>query len=253
MCSSDLEFRYHYGRKAVLGAATRDNFGGRLKFRLPGFDWTIAGFQGAAPAPAVNITSIPSASLSLVPGTNTVDVNVGPDIFLQALYFKNRMLGTSFVWVLGDFLLKAASAQNHVVSRLDGSIANRLPKDSWENALGFERTFSVGSGSLTALLQGTYVKRNEKLDTNSVSLARMFDRAGMLGFRWAPSERWTLTASLLHDFLYQGNFEHLDASYKIADGWYGKLAGDFIDGKAETPLGTFKRNDRITVSLNLQK
>jgi hypothetical protein len=247
------QFKYHYGKKAVLNAATRDNFGARVKLRLSGFDWTLAGFQGAAPAPSVNITDIPSATLVLVPGTNTADFNVGPDVYLQSLFYKNRMLGTSFVWAVGEYLIKGASAQNHVVSELHGSVANRLPKDSWENVLGVEHTFPAGKGTLTALVQGTYVKRDEKLDTNSVSLARMFDRAAMLGLRWAPSERWTAVASVLWDIQYKGNLEHLEASYKLADGWAARLAGDLLDGRPETPLGTYKRNDRILLSVSMQK
>jgi hypothetical protein len=245
--------RYHYGTAAILNAANRDNFGGRVKFRLPGFDWTLAGFQGAATSPAVNITSLTLAPIVITPGTKDLDITVNPDIYLQSLFFKTRMAGTSFVWSLGEFLIKGASAQNHVISHLDGNIANRLPKDDWENALGAEHTFSVGKGSLTLLMQGTYVKRDEALDTNSVSLARMFDEAGMIGLRWAPNEKWTALASGLYDIKYKGNLEHIEASYKIADGWTGKVYGDLLGGAVETPLGTYARNDRVVISLNVQK
>lgn len=244
---------YHFGRKAVLSAATRDNFGARLKFRLPGFDWTLAGFQGAAVSPAVNITDLPGASITLNPGSSKADITLGPNVYLQALYYKTRMLGTSFVLVAGDFLVKGASAQNHVVSKLDGVIANRLPKDDWSNALGLERTFTVGAGSLTALLQGTYVKRDENLDSGSVSLARMFDQAAMVGLRWAPNEKWTVLASALYDIKYKGNLQHAEAAYKFADGFTGKLSGDLLDGETQTPLGTYRRNDRVMLSLNVVK
>jgi hypothetical protein len=175
---------------------------------------------------------------------------VNPDIYLRSTYFKSRMLGTSFVWVLGNFLVKGASAYTHVISKADEGL---LPKDSWENALGLERTFSVGDGSVTALAQGTYVKRDEKLDTNSISLSRMFDKAGMIGLRWAPSERVTVLTSLLYDFLYKGNLEHAEVSYKVRDGWLAKIGADLLEGKGETPLGTYRRNDRVFISLNVQK
>jgi hypothetical protein len=244
---------YHYGTAAVLNAANRDNFGGRVKFRLPGFDFTIAGFQGAATAPAVNITNLNLAPIVITPGTTSLDVTVKSDIYLQSLFYKTRMAGTSFVWSVGEFLVKGATAQNHVISHLDGVFAGRVPKDDWENALGLEHTFQVGKGSLTAFLQGTYVKRDEALDTNSVSLARMFDRATMIGLRWAFSEKWTALASGLYDTQYKGNLEHLEAAYKISDGWTGKIYGDLLAGPPETPLGTYARNDRVVISLNVQK
>lgn len=244
--------RYHYGTAAVLNAANRDNFGGRIKFRLPGFDWTLAGFEGAAATPSVNITSV-HVSTTLTQASKLIDLTVDPDIYLQSLFYKTRMAGTSFVWSVGEFLIKGASAQNHVISHIDGEYANRLPKDDWENALGVEHTFTVGKGSLTTFVQGTYVKRDEALDTNSVSLARMFDQAAMIGLRWAPNEKWTALVSGLYDIQYKGNLEHLEASYKIADGWTGKVSGDLLAGPAETPLGTYARNDRVVISLNMQK
>ena len=68
------------------------------------------------------------------------------------------MTGTSFTWVLGSFLLKGAAAYTHTLDRRFD-----LPARTWENALGLERTFSVGKGSLTALVQGTYVDRGDAL------------------------------------------------------------------------------------------
>ncbi len=251
--------RYHYQQLGVMTAAMNDNFGARIKFRLPGFDWTVAGFQGAAATPAVNIVGLSIVTGTLKPGTQNADIFVNPDVNLQALYYKSRMLGTSFVYVLGDFLLKGATAKNQVVSSLAGatnggqSIESRLPKDDWENVLGLERTFAVGPGQLTVLAQGTYVQHNEGLDTNSVSLARMFDRAAMVGLRWAPGEKWTVLGSGLVDIQYHGSLEHLEANYKIADGWSTRLSGDRLDGRAETPIGTYKKNDRVMLSLNIQK
>lgn len=241
---------YSFADPLILDKALDNNIGALMKFRLPGFDWTIAGFQGASITPAVNLRQVSITSVIPATATTNLDVSVGPNITLRASYYKIRMLGTSFVWVLGDFLLKGASAHTEILSKVTD---DTLPKNTLENALGLERTFSLGSGSLTTLLQGTYIKREERLDSNSISLARMFDRAGMVGLRWAPTERLTVLASLLHDFHYRGDLQHGELGYKIADGWSTKLAGDFLSGTAETPLGTYKRNSRIYLSINLQK
>ncbi len=242
---------YRFQQHIETDRALKHNYGARLKFRFEGFDWTLAMFEGAATAPAVNIRSLRLLS-TVTPGTTVLNLNVDPNtpITLRSIYYRQRMAGSSFVWVLGNFLVKGASAHTAVISRLSGS---QLPRDYWENILGFERTFSVGAGSLTALVQGTYVKRTEKEDSNSISLSRMFDQAAMAGFRWAPGERFTATASFLYDIKYGGHFEHLDIDYKIADGWSAKLGGDLMSGRSETPIGTYDRNDRVTLSLNLKK
>ena len=74
-----------------------------------------------------------------------------------------------------------------------------------------------------------------------------------LMFETQYNEQWTALASLLWDIQFKGNLEHLEASYKIADGWTARLAGDLLDGRPETPLGTYKRNDRVLLSLNMLK
>jgi hypothetical protein len=80
----------------------------------------------------------------------------------------------------------------------------------------------------------------------------MFDRAAMGALRWAPSEYWTATVSYLRDIKYKGDLWHGEASYKIADGWNTKISGDFLNGAMETPLGTYRNNDRVTASLLAQ-
>ncbi len=102
------------------------------------------------------------------------------------------------------------------------------------------------------MVQGTYVKRGDRVDTNSVSLARMFDKAGMGALRWAPTDSLTMLASYLRDIRYKGSVIHAEASYKIADGWKAKVSTDQLSGLTETPIGTYGRNDRITISLNSQ-
>lgn len=232
---------YQYLAPLELNSALDHNFGLRMKFRFSGFDWTLAGFEGASPTPMVNLRQITATATSLVPElTFTVD----PDIWLQATWYRSRMLGTSFVWVVDDFLVKGASA----VSKPTSSRRD-LPPQTWENVLGLERTFYMGDQSITLLAQSTWVDRQDQLDTSSVSLARMFDRAFMGGLRWAPSERFTVVLSRLRDTRYKGDLTHGEASFKVADGWNVKLAGDALSGAAETPLGTYEGNDRASLFL----
>ncbi|NUM88175.1 MAG: hypothetical protein HUU37_03135 [Bdellovibrionales bacterium] len=236
--------RYQYLDPVELDSALEHNFGVRFKFRLPGFDWTVAGFDGAAPTPMVNLRQITATATSLVPELTFV---VDPDIWLQATWYRSRMAGTSFVWVLGDFLVKGATA----VSKPKGERRD-LPPRTWENVLGLERTLYLGDQSLTALFQATWVDRQDQLDTSSVSLGRMFDRAFMGGLRWAPTERLSVILSRLRDTRFKGDLTHAEASWKLADGWNLKLAGDALSGAAETPLGTYADNDRALASVTLK-
>lgn len=237
--------RYTYDRPEELSGALKNNFGLRAKFRFPGFDWTLAAFQGASVAPDVRLRRISIAGIDYVsPDLSFASVRVNPDVMLRASYYPIRMTGTGFTWVAGDFLVKGAAAYTHVLNQ------NRdLPARLWENVVALERTFSLGKGSLTAVLQGTYVDRGDELDTNSVSLARMFDRAGMLALRWAPNEEWTALASYLRDTKFRGGVAHGELSYKFTDGWKAELSADLLSGPLETPIGTYGRNDRATFAV----
>lgn len=238
---------YSYLPEEILDKALDNNVGLRMKFRFPGFDWTVAAFQGAATTPDVRPRRVRLTPVSASSGLATTTFAVDPDLGLRASFYPIRMTGTSFTWVLGDFLVKGAGAYTHVLNRNFD-----LPARVWENAVGVERTFGVGKGSLTTLVQGTYVDRADGLDTSSTSLARMFDRGLMGALRWAPSDYWTATLSYLRDMKYEGGLWHGEATYKIADGWRAKVSGDLLDGPMETPLGTYRRNDRATASILAQ-
>lgn len=238
---------YHYMAADERENALQNNFGARVKFRFSGFDWTLAAFEGAAVTPAVNLRDLPILQVTAVADGVVTFSPESSDIFIQPVYYRNRVGGTSFTLVAGDFLVKGASAYSSPKKK-----QSDLPAKSWENVLGLERTFSIGSGSLTALAQGTYVQRSDRLDTNTVSLARMFDRAGMGALRWSPNEQVTVLGSYLRDIHFKGNLVHSELSVKVADGWKAKASGDYLSGATETPLGTYKMNKRATISLNSQ-
>jgi hypothetical protein len=241
---------YHFVDPIFDHAALQNNFGGRIKFRFPGFDWTLVGFSGASSTPAVKIRKISANATQInTDNGNTLVAEINPDVYLWANYYRVHMGGTSFVWVLGDFLLKGAFAYTQSIKPDTGYI---LPNIVQENVLALERSFSVGDGTLTAVAQGTYVQRHQAFENNSVSLAQMFDRGTMAGLRWAPNERWTVLGSYLRDNHYHGNFAHGELEHKIADGWKAKVAGDLLDGSTGTPIGTYRKNSRIFLSLNTQ-
>lgn len=232
--------RYSYSASRELNNALSNNYGLRIKFRLSGFDWTLAGFEGAATSPTINLYPVTLTFLNLSPPV----LQAAPDVGLRPTFYRIRMGGTSFAWVLGPMILKGASAYTEAL-KWDSS----LPQRTIENVLGIERSI----GDFTLLLQGTYIDRGTASDdTNSVSLARMFDGAAMLGARWGVNERFTILGSYLRDTKFKGDLIHGEVSYKLQDGITSKLSGDSIAGNKETPLGSFARNDRATFSLTAQ-
>ena len=239
------QFNFTYREPMIYDNALKNNFAARVKIRLSGFDWTLAGYQGVAMSPSVNIKeiNIDATDASLTNPTLTVD----PDIALQAAYYKVRMTGTSFSWVLGSMLLMGASAYTNVLSK-----GPYLPRKVWENVLGLERNFSVGKNTLTAILQGTYIVRDNNKDKTSVSLAQMFDRAAMLALRYAIGEKHSILLSYLRDTKFKGNFLHSELSFGLADSLALKFSGDMLLGAVETPIGTYRKNSRGVAGLSFK-
>lgn len=239
--------QYHYVNPKEIDGALSNNYGMRAKYRLSGLDGSLIFFDGSAVAPAVNIPAI-DLDLTSVSNSNDFLLLTSPNLFLQASYYRVRVLGTSFVAVLGDTLLKGAFAYTQTKQKL-----STLPPDLKESVLGAERTFSWGKQTLTTLLQGTYVQRGySSIDNNTVSLSRMFDRAGMLGLRWGIGEKWVVLSSYLRDIKFKGNLFHDEIQFKFRDGYAFQATADFLDGATETPLGTYKNNDRVSLGLHAQ-
>lgn len=237
---SPTEFRYHYMDANELNQALSHNFGFHVKKQFPGLDLSLVGYQGAASTPVVAVAALSVVLTSFT--TNTLTVN--PDIYLRASYYKTRMLGASAVLALGDFLVKGESAYTQPVSQ-----RNDISKHNSENVLGIERMLGVGAGSLTILAQGTYCDRKDPFDNNSTSLSRMFDRAAMLGLRWAPTEKFTWMLTGLYDSKYKGDLVHSDANYTLSDTVKVTAGADILGGIAGTPLGTYRKNSRGMMGL----
>jgi hypothetical protein len=236
---------YSYTDDVEVDKALSNNFALRAKFRLPNFDGTLMTYRGASPSPDVRPRFVSGSVVSIAGGETTFQAD--PNFVLQRAYYPVQVSGLSFTWATLGILVKGAGAYTQVRNqRFD------LPARVWESVLGLEKSLSLGSGSLTLLAQGTSVNRGDALDSNSVSLARMFDRSAMGALRWSPSERWTVTASLLRDLKFKGSLWHFEAGWKFTDGWRADISGDFLSGRPETPLGTYARNDRVTASLGWQ-
>jgi len=234
--------RYHYLSSLELNNALDNNFGLRIKKQFSGLDLSAVAFEGAANTPAVNLARITANATSLFP---TLTFVVDPDVYLQAAYYKTRVYGASAVLAAGDFLLKAESAYTKPIS-----VRNDLPERVIESVFGIERTMALGAGSLTTLLQGSYGDRKEAANTSSTSLARIFDRGAMIALRYMPSEKLTWLSSFLRDTKYKGNFIHSDINYALSDTVKISAGAEFLKGDAETPLGTYEKNDRVMLGFN---
>lgn len=233
---------YSYSEDKTLDHALINNFGFRTQLALSGVDLSAIAYDGVAATPAVGIKTATLTATSVYAGQDLI-FDVDPAVGLQATFYRERVFGASAVVVMGDTLLKTEAAYTHVVSK-----RTDLPDHVEEYVMGLERNLNIFKDGVTALLQGTYVRNSLGDDGAATSLSRMFDKSATLGLRYAP-EKWSIVASGLYDIKYKGKLGHFEVARKLSDPVEIKLTCDILAGKQETPIGTYRKNDRFIAGL----
>jgi hypothetical protein len=124
-----------------------------------------------------------------------------------------------------------------------------LPAASQEYVAGLEKTFEGDSHRLMLLIEGSYAKREDSPSNLITSLGRMFDRSVMLAARYSYGEGFTLLGNVLLDTKYHSQLLKLEATKSITESW--KLVGsaESFMGPLGSPIGTYRNNDRASLSL----
>jgi hypothetical protein len=230
------DFRYRSTDPLVLDDALRNNFGFRIQRNGSGVDLTAMYFQGSPTAPAV---FTPEISGTLVGNLFTAD-----EITLQPVYYRRETAGVGAVVTLQSYIVRFAASAS------DRRGANSsVPGWTQNSVLGLERSFAIGTATLTTLLQGTFAQTEVPADNTVTSLERIFDRSLLLGLRLVTSNEWTTNLAVLYDGAGPGWYEQLRIEKKLTDGFTLLGEVDLLQGDAATPLGTYRRNGRVALGL----
>ena len=231
------QFKYSIRDKRELDDALKNNFGFRGDYRGGSLDVTTVFFQGAPTAPAIFPVQVDSILINS-------NVAAATHIALEPRYYLRRTAGLGATWTLDSSIVRFAYANSDRVTQ-----GADLPGWSQIGVLGIEKNFSIGQTTLNALLQYSYGAHETSVDNTLTSIDRIFDRALMLGLNLTTSSDWTFGLAGLYDSANSGGFAQAKIERKLRDGLTSSLTGDWIDGASGTPLGTYRRNKRATVSL----
>lgn len=237
------DLSYSFQSDEEVDRALENNFGFRTQINglLPGLDVSLEGFEGAGSTPAILV----GASGNVLSETsNLIVIQANPLVNLTPVYYRQYVYGGSMVYAHFGMIFRTEAAFTRLISKSVG-----LPGDSEEYVLGIEKPIPIGGQDLTLLLMGTYARHADPISNSTTSLNRIFDRAVILGGRYSFSERLTVLASGLYDTESHGELAHVEASYGLTDASKIGIAGDALWGSPETPLGTYRLNDRASVSL----
>jgi hypothetical protein len=234
----DQTFNYLYEEREELDDALKNNVGLRLERRGSGFDVTGIFFQGAPTAPYMSIAGVYGNGTSIREGQEGLLVQ---EITLKPIYYVRRTFGMGAVATFDTTIVRFAASNSDRISA-----KSVLPGWSQNAIVGVEQNLPVGESTLTLLLQATWAQHEEQADNTITSIDRIFDRSWLFGLR-LPWGDWTYTAAFLYDAAYFGKFGQLKIDRKVSDGMTATLQGDVFDGPAGSPVGTYRRNDRVTL------
>ena len=232
---------YNLHDDLTLDSALNNNFGFRLEAHVQSLDLSFVLFDGAAAVPFVQV-GITSNLVAFPPPAFVIQddqlINITP------IYYRQLVYGGSAVYPFKEFIFRAEAAFTRVTSRSPGlqGITNQFVVEA-------EHEFDIFGTRITGILEGTYGQYSNPQNSSLFSLPRMFDRAVIPGFRYAPTETFSVAAFAVIDTQYNGELGHAEMSDALNDNWKVNLAGELLMGSATTPIGSYSKNSRIIAGL----
>ncbi len=232
---------FYFREHQELDDALTANFGLRLGVKTLGIDFGGYFFDGASAVPATNLR-LTGAVSGFFPGqVPDVVIDADPPIGIRPIYYRNKMYGASMVFPVWRFLVRMEGAQ----TKPDRKAVN-LPVKTTEAVLELEYTFSGETQSLTIINLFTYADTEDPENTrSSTSFARMFDRGLALGLRYQPMEKLSAEFFSIFDTRYGGMLQKLESTYTLTDAWKVYGGAEVFSGKITTPIGVYRKNDRL--------
>ena len=237
---------YYYVHAKELDRALHNNFGAKMSFRTGNWDIHLNYFEGSNFTPEMNVLVTADATEITSGGKQVIQAQ--ENIGIQPEYFRTRMSGASLVWAPEDIILRFETAYFDSITSLEQN--PNISPWFWQNGIAIETNFALGRSTLTLLIQGYFSKNPTLSDNLASSSARVFDEAGLIGLRWAPSDSTTVFGSGMYDFKSKGYFTLAGASVSLAEDLKSELIYMSIGGDEQTLMGTYRRNDQVTLNLD---
>lgn len=233
------EVNYRYGDRQSLNDPRKHNYASRVQVRTSLGDIAVGYYEGLADTPAI------------VPTLNVVPVQVNPKLIFSLsnpvevvpIDYRVRTVAGLYTKALGQWIVRLAA-------RYDSPIGDdeNIPSWSQNTVAGIERSFEIGPNTVTALIQGAWVRVPES--NSLLSVRDIFNKAVLFGLRYPIGENWILVLSGFKSTQDASYFSKFDVSYRLNENWKLTAAAESIDGPPDSLLGVFGKNDRAILGLN---
>lgn len=236
--------QYHYRKAEQLDKARHNNFALRIRQKSAKIDLSAIYFEGAASTPSMNLFLTGRGS---IPGDGEdTKIEVEPDIGLIPVYYKVRTYGGSitYTWLNSIFRLEGAFTK-----QISTATDKALPGNSTELAVSVEKEFFIMGKSITGLLQGNWGDYKTQAENGVTSLSRIFETGVLLGLQYTHNKYLSFIGSAFADLKYSGSIYTLYTNYNLRESLSLTLVGSMLSGKGNTPLGTYSKNDILSLNM----
>jgi hypothetical protein len=252
------EPRYEILDREEHDHALDHNVGLRLQLHGKSWDFSLAGFEGAAQTPYL-LPIVSGTAITASPGHTTIQMN--NPIQIRPIDYRRRTIAGALVYTRDTWIFRLAG--NHDQPIGDNPIEeisathNTNPADdpalpSWSEQFvaGLEKTVTIREQTVIFSLQGSYGQSPES--SSLMSAADIFRRAVLAGFRWPWSDELTFGFAALYNTEGRGEFGRLSAQKKLNDPTTLEIYAEGLDGPDDSLLGVLRDQKRAGVSLTYQ-
>lgn len=230
---------YTIDRTEEYEHALQNNYGVKFASHLGSFDFQLMHFEGAMTSPKIG------ANVNASLGSTMSDIIAKSPIELKPLITRVRTSGLGLTWAREKWIFRAESAYQHTLTK--GDIFQPW---MWTSVAEVETSRELGSTTMTIIGQYYYTTNPQTPDNLISSAFRLFDRTGILGFRWAWSDNLTIMGSGLFESNTNGIFWMGGFEQRLSDSLRWSLGWRDFSAQKDGLLKTYQRNDHATLELS---
>jgi len=228
----------------TLNSALNNNFGFSVERRWDSLDLHAIYFDGATPTPSFTLDQT-NATVLVLPPNQVIQLN--NPVVLHPLFFRTRTSGLGFSSTVGDVIVRGESVYQDSITQPEKGY--QLSSWTWQNGLGLEKNWEIGSYTLTQIVHyyyGVYPVSGDNLPSSGF---RLFDNAGMVGLRFAISDEKFFYGSVLYNVTQQGFFWIVGYQQKLTDALRWDISWRDISANNAGLLQTYNQNDHAVMDL----
>ncbi len=219
--------------------ALQNNFGARLQLHGQSWDFSLAGFEGAAQTPLIS----PAISGVLISTSPQFIVQMTNPILIQAIDYRRRSSAAAFVYTGESWIFRTAG--RHEESLGSDPI---LPSQYDQYVTGFEKTISLFKQNVIFVLQYAFGKKPQS--SGVLSAQNLFERAYLFGIRWPFNEQLLFSASGFYDTVKNSSYQRYALQRKISDAFSAELAAEQFTGPTDSLLGIWSNQNRASLGIS---